>query len=46
MIPPISHEDMSCAPSKTVHIEESRLLGKSVGDDLLKQAGNSYKKKF
>ena len=32
--------------SKTVHIEESRLLGKSVGDDLLKQAGNSYKKKF
>ena len=32
--------------SKTFHIEESRLLGKSVGDDLLKQAGNSYKKKF
>jgi len=32
--------------SKTVHIEESQLLGKSVGDDLLKQAGNSYRKKF
>ena len=32
--------------SKTVHIKESQLLGKSVGDDLLKQAGNSYRKKF
>ena len=32
--------------SKTLHIEESKILGKSVGDDILKQAGNSYKKKF
>ena len=32
--------------SKTLNIEESQILGKSVGDDLLKQAGNNYKKKI
>tara|TARA_B100001996_G_scaffold284337_1_gene224654 strand:- start:1134 stop:2063 length:930 start_codon:yes stop_codon:yes gene_type:complete len=32
--------------SKTLHIEESQILGNSVGNDLLKQAGNNYKKKF
>jgi len=32
--------------SKTLHIEESQILGKSVGTDILKQAGNNYKKKI
>ena len=32
--------------SKTLHIEESKILGKSVGKDILKQAGNNYKKKI
>jgi len=32
--------------SKTLHIEESKTLGKSVGDDILKQAGNNYKRKI
>ena len=32
--------------SKTLHIEESQILGKSVGKDILKQAGNNYKKKI
>ena len=32
--------------SKALHIEESQILGKSVGTDILKQAGNNYKKKI
>ena len=32
--------------SKTLHIGESQTLGKSVGDDILKQAGNNYKRKI
>ena len=32
--------------SKTLHIEESQILGKSVGTYILKQAGNNYKKKI
>ena len=32
--------------SKTLHIEESQILGKRVGTDILKQAGNNYKKKI
>ena len=32
--------------SKILNIEESQILGKIVGDDLLKQAGNNYKKKI